>query len=328
MRKGFGLCLIMVFLWSLGNILKRYVAVEYGVNPVIFSISSLFAASIFLIIAGGPGKLGIATLKNIYSWAYGFFEVLITISVMFLFVYVSSTATSILTQVSVVMICILSFIIFKRRIFLTDIIGSIVILCGIAQVIMNTDQEIMLTVTMITLLSATLVSLRAIITEAHPLSSKAEGIKQRCRVTGYVVLVSSVFFMILFTALSYIKQQYGGDNYIITNIFKTVPNQSDFFDSNSVLAGVIFGILILSLIRYFYFYATKVANSDNLLIFGALTPVITFLFEKIFIACDLLPEHAVTIEYLYWGATISAGSIIMILGRIYFIKYKKLSVKM
>jgi hypothetical protein len=312
LQQGLMLSFVAVALWALNAVVKRFIAVHYTVEPIIFTCVSLLAAALMLILIAGPGRLGVVTLKKPQTWAYGFFEILVGIAHLSLLMLVSSTEASFLTRLSVFFSLMAAWLFFERQPKSGDTIGSLIIVLGIACIIAQMRPDLIIPVVLVTVFCELAVTARTLCAETHPTSNQAESIKERCRVTGYVLMVCSFFFIALTLLLAWAKSATVTTDATFVAVFGLVPNLADFKHAPTLLFGILYGAGLLAVTRYYYFYAARVAKSENLLAMGVLAPFITFGFEWGASRFGLLDISTVNLQVFAWGLLSLAGAVLML----------------
>jgi len=310
----------LVLAWAISNVLRRFFAITYNIDAVVFSIVSLFTASIILIIIGHKKNNNNTkeALKEKYTWLFALFEILSSISTMMIFIYVNSTKGSLLMQFTSITAIIYGLYKYKKEFKLYDFAGCLLIVSGVFHVISTVDNSILSIITIATIFNALFITAKTISAERNPFNISELDYKDRCQITGNVVLFTSIAMCCLMLILSFIKPLLINNNFI----FSITPDLREFTHLPTIISGIIFGTVILSLIRYLYFYSSRLVATDNLLIISALTPISTWLFEFLAVKLNILHHIEISNDDLIWGSVITIGAITMIFGR-----YKEILLK-
>lgn len=306
----------LVLIWGLCNISKRYFATNYDLNVIVFTLVSLLTTSIILIFYGKTNQsISKQALKEKYTWWFAVFDILYGIFTMILFAYVSSTKASLLEQLSAVVAILTSYLFFNKKPRLYDIAGCLLILSGIFHVIGNLDGEIFYIIAITTGLNAIINTGKTLTAELNPINLTFLDLKAKFRVTGIVTLFSTFAFTVFILIFSLIKLSITTNNVALNYIFNLMPSLSDFTNFDNYYTGFLYGILFLTTARYLYFYASKVASTDNVLIIYAMTPFVTWIFEYIFAQFGHVDISNISTEDLIWGTIITSGALVMTIGR-------------
>lgn len=307
----------LVLMWALSNVYRRFFAVTHQIDAVVFSIISLFTASIVLIIIGYKKNNNITkkALKEKYTWLFALFEILSSISSMLLFIYVNSTKGSLLMQFTSITAITYGIYKYKKSFKLYDIAGCLLISSGMFNVINTVNKEIASIILLITILNAIFITAKTISAEKNPFNLSDLDFKNRCSVTGNVILFTCAIMCSFIFAISIMKPFIIINSDLLNFVFNISPTLEDFTNKYTIISGITFGVFILSTIRYLYFYSSKLVSTDNLLIISALTPISTWFLEFMAVKVNILQHIEVSNDDLIWGAIITSGAIVMIIGR-------------
>lgn len=310
--KGVYLSLVTMFLWATHDVLFRFAAVNYHVEPTVFICLTLFEAAIVLIIIGGPGKGGINTLRQIHTWGYGVLEILLNISQMFALIYITSTEMNFLNRATIIMSLLATWLFFKRTPSKHDAIGGIAVTVGLVYIAYNIAPEVRL-ISLFCLFWVALTSTAcAMIGEVHPENNKAVTIREKCRVSGYVLLVCSLLFLIFSFGMAAIKLSLDSSNLVEVAFLNFLPSMQDFMHKPTVIIALLMGLTVMPAAMYYFFYATKTAKTETFMMISSFLPFMTYAIERIFSNFGLLDVSNINSGHFIAGGIIVAGAMYMI----------------
>ena len=318
MNKGIALSLITVLMWALNDVTTRFVVQTYDAHAVVYTCLYLLVGAFILIIIAGPGEGGLRTLRLPHTWSFGVIEILMHIGQFFALVYITSTEMNFLLRMSVFLSLIMSWMFFARRPSKWDMLGALVILGGILYMLEGIPEGVRVAAFVSVLFVAITVTAKTMIAEAHPESTKDLTIKQRCRVTGYVVLAAAVLFL-LFALGGAVVQHVDTSGVASTMpLIASLPTLADFVYLPAILCAIVFGFLVIPANVYFYLYAVAEAKTENFLIIATLTPFVTFFLEWVASLFGLLDIRGITLSDMLAGVVIVLGGLFIVAMR-----YKK-----
>ncbi len=279
LQKGILLSFITVLLWSVFDIFARYAAVNWHVQPMLFVSFATLTGALTLLVIAGPGRLGIETMRKPQTWAYSAIEIIQTILTVLALALISATEVALLFRFTIVLSLIIAWFFFRRPFYGSDMLGALFVLAGCGLIVWHFPPEVKIPALVIMLLATLGRTLITVITEVHPTSNKAETLRDRCRCTGYVMAVSSLFFIALALLAAWFRASLPPEMLVEYPVIATFPLFSDFLDPVTLVAATALGVLNFSIATYYYFYATRIAKSEVFLMVAALNPVMTFFME-------------------------------------------------
>ncbi len=316
-RSPYVLAFFTILLWAVDTVYGRWAVTVLDVNPAIFSCMSLLAASSVLIIIAGPGKAGMETLRSPYTWAYGVFQIMLSISLNWGLSFVSATELNFLTRFSIILSVLFAWMFLHRKPSALDGVSLLIIAAGLFLVARETSSDNLIPGLICIFGVALFQTLRTIIAEVHPEAIGAQSIKTRCRVTGYVLLVTSFCLLCLTFAGAALKHAFVGDPTMMQTlpILASMPEWSDVLRKETIYSAVIFGGTVLPLAMYLYFYVAKQVKTEVFMSMIAFLPFFTYVAERSLASVGILNPTYIPLPLLGYGGIIVIGAILMIYGR-------------
>lgn len=311
MGLGIVLSLLTMFFWALSDVLLKVATVHFAVHPVVFiSLTSLVSSLVLLLIAG-PGTRGINTLRSVHTWAYGTMDFLLYLSQMFALAYVTATVMNFMNRLAIPMSLLLSLIFFRRKPSRYDLLGAIPVLLGLWFIALAIPDSFRVPALFWLVCSALASTICAMIGETHPESLAADDISTKARVTGYVVMTCSAFFLLAMWIMAAVRASMPET----APGFSWMPTYADFLNPSTFLFAVALGFTVMPFALYFFFQATRVAKNEVFMMVSSLLPFMTFAMEYLFSKTGLLDINQLQLADLLFGALIVMGALIMVFGR-------------
>lgn len=313
MNKGIALAIFTIFMWAVYDVYVRYVGVNYDVQPLVFISLANMVAALTLLIAGGPGKLGLKTIKNPKTWLWSFYTLTMDIIFVFILLLISTTEANLFIRASIIVSAFFAWMQKDRIPERFHYIGYSMIAVGVFMVADNLPSDVKAISLFLLALMVALQTLRTFTAEEHEESSSAVRVSDKCRVKGYVLLVTSVAFLAFGYILAWTKSGIPDNTLSTYPVLDYLPEFKDFFYMPTVIAAIVLGVFNLSLSNYTYFRSTQMVKSETFLTVGALLPIFTFAFEWLASQANLLSITTITTSDLIAGVIITAGAVVNVI---------------
>ena len=304
-----------VFFWGLLNVSLRFLVIEYGCHPVALACSTALFCSLALIAVGDYKVRITPILQNRNTWFFGLTQILKNICLIYAFVYISSTQTNLLTNIEIVFSLLLTWLFFYFFPNRVDLLAMVFILIGCLVIVAGLPASVMVVATLWVFGGSLLTALRAIFAEVHPGNQKELSARERCAVTGWILLASSGAFIIFFVILSVIASWLPESTVAETLILRRMPLPQEFISGPNVVGGLVVGVAIYAISMYFYFYAICLSNNEYFMMYRSLQAVFTYLVEVSFAAFTVLPMVHLSSSDWFAAIAIILSSFAMILMR-------------
>ncbi len=276
------LALFTVSLWALGNCLLALSIHFLNVHPIAFIMQVYIWSGLALLIVGRlDSSKNIVTLretlKSPLTWGYGAAELLLGLFTMLILVSISPAEESFLSRISVPIAVLFGLFFLHKQPNKLDWQCFFPMLMGIGIILVGIAPDQLLYITILVVLAAVVLVLRGLAVEYHPIFAKATNIRQRCRVTGTIVLLSGLFVCGTLMALALLKENIPA----ISNLFPSLPTVADFTHKPTFYFAVFHGAIIIALTRYLYFRSISLISNTTFLMFAACTPFVTYFMQEI-----------------------------------------------
>lgn len=316
MEKGFGWALLATFLYGLIDVVNRYAVTSFHANPWSFSFIQLLAGGVVLVLLAGVGRTSHRTLQNPASWAIGFLHIITMLMYVLAMVTISATEMNFMSKSAVLFSILLAWGVQGRRPSSTDYCGALIMLAGLAMLIWRQPEGLLTPAVIFVILGAFANALAALLTERHPESNKASGMRERCRYTGVILALTSFALLIFMLGLSQLKVFGSMLPQSLAVVVSQVPPPSEYFSGASVWAAVIVGITLRAPVTYAMYYSIRLLKADNFLMILALIPFVALLFESLFGVFGLLDTTMISPVDIVAGLVITTGSVLTVIMRL------------
>ena len=279
------------------------------IHPIIVICQSMIIAGIALLALAGPGRLSSETIKSPHTWYYGICYMGATALFIAALNYISATQMSLLIKAVVPISFLISALFFKRHMDLTGWVGFWLVIIGLAVVSLEIPKEHFGIVIFIVIVFALFETFQMLVSDIHSTSNKAIGsVKESMRVTGLVLAVTAVMFIIL-CIFGAIGVEYAGLEHGL------LPSFQDILNPWSFGLALIYGLLGLSFTRYSEFVSTREIKFEIFLALTSLSVITTLVFEWSLSALGYIEMKEISLIEICGGGIIIIGSINAVYAR-------------
>lgn len=317
MERGLFMAFSAVILWGFLDAASRYAVTEVAADPWIFSCVNLMTGALLMLAMAGRGHNPMSTIYHAHTWFFGFFRVLMTLFLVFAFTSISASEANFMLRINVIMGMLAAYFIFKRKAQKTDIPGGILLVTGFFLVALRQQDAFLNVAVILVVLAAVCDTILTIIAETHPVSNRATGIKVRLRYTGFVLLVSSFFFIAIAFLLAKLKfnpalADLGSG---VATVLASAPDVANFSHPGTWVAGIVVGVLLRAPSMYLYLYAARLLKTENLMMAATLAPFATLGAEGLFFSLGLMDSPTLDSLDVLAGFLMTFGALSMVFLR-------------
>lgn len=297
--RGLAAVAAAVVSWGVLIVISRVLVAGFGLNPWALAFIQMAVGGAAMFAAAGRGPLPLKAMRDPHTWIYGSLRVLTAATLTAALAYGTSAEISVLSALFIPIGMLLAWGLFARRPGPADVLGSLVILAGIAGVADGLPGGIVGTAALLMLVSATATALCSAVAEMHP-ENQADDRKIRLRLTGAAMLATAVLMLAAAAAAARLDP----DGLVAAH----VPLEA-VTDPATWVAGVVVGVLLRGPSTYATFRAIRMVGSENYLMGVALLPAFNLFGESVAAALGLLPAPVLSTATLAAGATGIAGAV-------------------
>lgn len=281
--------------------LTYVVGYQLGAHPIAFVLYAMLASALVLLAFTGFGRDAAAIMLAPQSWLVGAGTIGMEIFYYLLLAHIAPAHASLVVRLAIPAAMLTGFLLFKRRPPNLAILGSGVVLAGIVPLIVTVPSEYRLGVIAAGLASAAAFNLRGFAAEFHPYNRNAKTVPEKLRVTGLIVLVSSIASFLV-AGLGALAIGVG-----LLPPSPLVPSLADMAHGPTILLGTLVGSVILTAMAYLGFSSVVKITTENFTATSAFTPVATLLVQIAGSATGLIPAYALDWSLLPAMGVVIAG---------------------
>ena len=279
MKIGALYALLSVITWSIISVITRFCLLNYEANILVFASMQIFAGGVALLLIRKPvtaegWKAGVG-----YSWLYTLLQIFRNFFLAAVYLYITSTETSLLINIEVVVTAILAYIFFKRKPHSSDIVGMLVITVGIILFIRTLPEAIQLRVSILVSLAVLASCTRAIVVEKTTIASPNTSVRQKCGISGFTMFWGGTSVILFLTLIALVEHYFAKELMAVPFSMLYLPKLTEIFHPMTIIAACVTGFLLSSLSTYLYYATLQTATAETFMTFRAFQPMLTFGLE-------------------------------------------------
>lgn len=315
MYKAALLSLTTILFWAMSNVFLRYSILEYDCNQFAIACSNVLFSGLAMIALGNHQVNIKKIVTNYQTWVFGALQIFRNLFMIMAFFYISSTQANLLSNIEIVFSVFFAWVLFKRRPGGIDFIAMLFIFIGCFILVSGLQFDVMVKVTLFVAISSFLNTLRTIIAEVHKDNKVEMSFKERLGVTGWIMFVSGISFIVVFALLSFILSLMPQSIVSILPFVEFLPSPYEYIALNNVICGFINGVVFYAFSMYCYLYAVSLSNSEYFMMFRSTQAVFTYIVEVLVSSVTVLPFLSLNATDWIAAATIILSSASMVLMR-------------
>jgi drug/metabolite transporter (DMT)-like permease len=274
---------------------------QVGAHPIAFILYAMFVSAVVLLAITGFGSDALRIMVAPQSWLVGLGIIGIEVAYYILLDYVAPAHGSLLVRLAIPLSMVAGWVLFARRPPRIAMIGTGVVFLGIAPLLFTIGAEHRAAGVAAGIASAFFSTLRSFAAEFHPWNRRATTVMEKLRVTGLVVLVTSLTSLALAGAVAALV---GLGHLPPTSMMPTMPQM---LHGPTILLAMAVGSSVLTAMAVLSFSAVVKITTENLMAVHAFTPVATLLVQMAATAVGLIPTYALDPALLPAMAVVIAG---------------------
>jgi hypothetical protein len=279
---------------------------QVGAHPIAFILYAMIVSAVTLLSVTGFGDNAMRVILAPQSWLVGIGTVGMEIFYYLVLANVAPAHGSLLVRLSIPVSLAIGWIMFRRRPPRLALIGGLVVIAGIVPLIVSIDEEHRAAAFWAAFASAFAFNLRGFSAEFHPWNRRAKTVMEKLRITGLVVLVTSITALVL-TAAGSLAVGFG-----LLPPLSIIPTAEQMLHVPTILLGVLVGGAILTSMAVLSFSSVVKITTENFTATSAFTPVATLLVQLGGSALGLIPVYAID-PALMPAMAVVVGGVLLIL---------------
>jgi len=332
-EQGLRPAYLAIIVWAIILVVNRWAVTTFDAHPWSFTFIQVLAGGLTLLIIAGRGSAkgqnnAKRTLKHGYTWSIGVLRVLDVLFHVSALALISATEAEFLNQYTIFISLIFSWFILNRKPAPNEFIGILIAGAGLVWLTLEQEGGFANTAVILMIITSVYSSLQFLIVELHPESNKALGLKDRCRYTGVVLVVTSVCFFVGATLLSLLREfspawlQGAG---MIYDWVQYTPTLETLFNPATALVAIITGIVLRAPVMYLDFLSIRLLKSENYaIILGVFGPFAILALELVAGLMGFVNTESIDSNIIMAGLLITFGSGYVMLMRIWRTNVKRI----
>jgi drug/metabolite transporter (DMT)-like permease len=277
-----------------------------GANPVALVLygTTVSALALLAVTGLGPDARRIAFAPQ--SWLVGIGSVAIEIAYYALLAHVSPALGSLLMRFAIPLSFVIGWMLFGRRPQRLAIVGSGVVLAALVPLLAMIEPELRSGTAIALMAGIATSNLRNFAAEFHPWNRSATTVREKMRVTGLVVLVTSVASLGLASGLALL---------VATGRLPPVPmlpTAADMLHGPTILLGAVVVAAVLTAMAVLSFSSVVKITSENFVAMTAFIPAVTLLVQIAASAVGLIPAYTLDPSLLPGMGIVIAGVLLIL----------------
>lgn len=258
------------------------IAQQAGAHIVVFILYTMAVAAAGMLALAGLGERPLQTAFAHQSLVFGFSTVMLEAFYFLLLGILTPAETSLSLRLSVPVSLIMGWIFFARIMSPRIWLGSAIIFAAVAPILMSVDADQRFNASILALICSLIVSVKTFASEFHPANRAAKNIHDKIRVTGLVVMSTTLIAtavsmpLIIASATGLIPQ---------TDI---IPAPADFLHLPTLITAIVLGAPVFIAMTYLTFSSVVKIGTESFLATSAFTPFAVLAFESAAAALGLL----------------------------------------
>jgi len=271
------------FVVAIGALSRVYaIGHTVGAHPIAFILYAMLASAAATLAVVGVGPNARRIVLHPASWLVGIAIILIEVFYYQTLAYVAPAHGNLMVRAGVPLAMAFGWAALGRRPPPLAIAGGVAIVGAIAFLVGVTAPEARWPMAVSGILTGLFMVVRGYASEFHPWNRAARTVREKLRVTGLVVLVTSLASVALtaLAAAAIASEVLSGS--------RLVPTVAQLLHAPTILLGCVAGGAILTLMMYLNFASVVKITTENLTAVMAFSPVTVWAFQEVGVMAGLI----------------------------------------
>ena len=298
-----------LFILTITLLNLSYVAAHaLGAHPIVFLVYAMLIAAVALVVVAGPGPEPIRVMLAPLSWVVGGGIIGMEAFYYLTLWYVTPAEASVLTRLAIPVAMMMGYAVARRPTALA-LLGAGCVTAGVIWLSSSIPKERAIPGLALAMACAIIMSTRTYATEYHPWNRRAVTVIEKMRVTGLVLLSTSIAGTLLVAALMIA----GAAGHLGSATW--LPAAQQFLHWPTLLVSLLVGALVLTAMQYLSFSSVVKIGTQNFIATTAFTPLVTLAAQELVVAAGWLPPMPVDWQIMPAIAIVAVGVFVIIAGR-------------
>ncbi len=234
---------------------------------LVFVLYALTFSSIGMLALTGLGDDWLAVIKSPASWIFGFSAVALESTYYMLLSYMAPAEATLTVRLTVPISVFIGWLLFSRRMDMWMLLGLAIIIIAVIPIFLGLAPGAFWPAVLLGIICSLAVSIKTFASEFHPWNRRARNIKEKMRVTGLVVLTTTIAL----TAAILFGQALRSLGLMPDNTL--LPTWPQLISGDAIWLGCAFGAPLLIAMNYLTFSSVVKIRTENFLAMSAFTPL-------------------------------------------------------
>lgn len=296
-----------LFVFAIGLLSVAYaVGHQIGAHPIALVLYAMVVSASLLLIVTGPGPDARAIVLTPQSWLIGAGTIAMEVFYFMLLQHVPPADGSVLVRLTVPVALLVGWTLFARRPRPLSIAGAALMCLGMVPVLISVAPQHLADVAIAAVGCSLAFNLRTFAAEFHPWNRRARTVMEKLRITGLVVLVTSMCAL----ALAAIAAILVGTGALPPT--PLVPTADQMLHLPTILLGAVVGSVVLTAMWVLGFSSVVKITTENFAAAAAFSPLAALIVQLAAGALGLIPLFPVDASLLIAMAAVVAGVFLML----------------
>ncbi len=246
-----------------------------GAHPIAFILYAMLVSAVATLAVVGVGAQALAIVRHPMSWVVGLAMILLEILYYQTLTYVPPAHGNAMLRIGIPISMVAGWALFRRRTPPLAIAGAVVIVGAIVFLVGVTAPDARWPMAIVGTLAAVFMVVRGFAAEFHPWNRSARTVQDKLRITGLVLLVTSVLSLGLAAAAA--AAMAAG----VLPQTRLVPTAAQMLHLPTFLLGGLLGGAIYTLMMYLNFASVVKITTENLTAMMAFSPATAWVFQEL-----------------------------------------------
>ncbi|MFM2423420.1 MAG: hypothetical protein RL291_1950 [Pseudomonadota bacterium] len=281
----------------------------WGAHPIAFILYAMIVSAVVMLAVTGLGADWREVMLAPSSWVVGGAIILVEIFYYLVLAHMAPAPGNLVVRIGIPLALIAGRVYVGRRQSWPAIFGAGLVTASVVYLLSDVQSPDRWFAALWGFLTAFSFVVRNIASEFHPWNRRAETLREKIRITGLVVLVTSCMGLAAFGLASLL--QLAG----VMPPTAFLPTLQQLMHGPTVLLGIIVGTFILTAMAYLNFSSVVKITTENVIAMTAFTPVAALLMEWLAVRAGLIKPTVLTgvVALAMTGAV--AGALIIVFAQ-------------
>lgn len=253
-----------------------------GAHPIAFILYAMLVSAIATLAVVGVGTQAAAIVRHPMSWVVGLAMILLEILYYQTLTYVPPAHGNVMLRIGIPISMVAGWAMLRRRAPPLAVAGAVLIVGAIVFLVRITPAEVRWPMAIVGTLAAVFMVVRGFAAEFHPWNRSANTVQDKLRVTGLVLLVTSILSLAVTAAAA------AATAADVLPQSRLVPTAAQMLHLPTFLLGGLLGGAIYTLMMYLNFASVVKITTENLTAMMAFSPATAWVFQELGAAFALI----------------------------------------